>query len=121
MIPTSESTSSLAAADFDLDGKLDIYVCCYAPNKASDPEESLVMGGASRRFIYHDDNNGPKNYMLKNMTRSDGKISFKDFPSFTDRFRFSVFSLISPSDKDLIEVSCLFIAEIKFFVLSNSC
>ena len=78
VIPTSESTSSLAAADFDLDGKLDIYVCCYAPNKASDPEESLVMGGASRRFIYHDDNNGPKNYMLKNITKSDGKISFKD-------------------------------------------
>ncbi|MAB60032.1 MAG: hypothetical protein CMO46_05755 [Verrucomicrobiales bacterium] len=78
IIPTSESTSSLAAADFDLDGRLDIYVCCYAPNKASDPEESLVMGGASRRFIYHDDNNGPKNYMLKNVTTSDGKISFKD-------------------------------------------
>ena len=33
IIPTNESNTSLAAADFDLDGKLDVYVCCYAQTK----------------------------------------------------------------------------------------
>ena len=78
IIPTNESNTSLAAADFDLDGKLDVYVCCYAPNKVSDSNANLVMGGSSRRFIYHDDNNGPQNFMLRNTTQKGGEISFED-------------------------------------------
>ncbi len=36
------------------------------------------MGGSSRRFIYHDDNNGPQNFMLRNTTQKGGEISFED-------------------------------------------
>ncbi|MDP6860446.1 MAG: VCBS repeat-containing protein [Verrucomicrobiales bacterium] len=78
VIPTSESTSSLSAADYDLDGKLDIYVCCYAPNKSSDATAMQTIGANARRFVYHDDNNGPENFLLKNETDSAAAISFRD-------------------------------------------
>ena len=78
VIPTSESTSSLSAADYDLDGKLDIYVCCYAPNKSSDAVAVQPMGATARRFVYHDDNNGPENFLLKNETDSGKTISFRN-------------------------------------------
>ncbi|MEC7357284.1 MAG: VCBS repeat-containing protein [Verrucomicrobiota bacterium] len=78
VIPTSESTSSLSAADYDLDGKLDIYVCCYAPNKSSDATAMQTIGANARRFVYHDDNNGPENFLLKNETDSAAAISFRN-------------------------------------------
>ena len=78
VISTSESTSSLSAADYDLDGKLDIYVCCYAPNKSSDAVAVQPMGATARRFVYHDDNNGPENFLLKNETDSGKTISFRN-------------------------------------------
>ena len=38
VLATSRSTTSLAAADFDRDGRLDLYVCAYAPNSSlNDP------------------------------------------------------------------------------------
>lgn len=78
VIPTSESTSSLSAADYDLDGKLDIYVCCYAPNKSSDATALQTIGATARRFVYHDDNHGPANFLLKNETDSATAISFRN-------------------------------------------
>jgi hypothetical protein len=49
---------SLAAADFDQDGDLDIYVCCYS-QRASSP----LMG---RPIPYHDANNGGRNILFRN-------------------------------------------------------
>lgn len=83
VIPTSESTSSLSAADYDLDGKLDIYVCCYAPNKSSDAAAVQTIGATARRFVYHDDNNGPENFLLKNETDSGKTISFRNVTNET--------------------------------------
>ena len=77
VIPTNESTASLSAADYDLDGQLDIYVCCYAPNKSSDTTAFQTIGANARRFVYHDDNNGPENFLLKNVTGASKKISFR--------------------------------------------
>ncbi|MEK6676138.1 MAG: VCBS repeat-containing protein [Planctomycetota bacterium] len=55
---------SISAADYDNDGDLDIYVCCYS---APDTINSAPVP-------YHDANNGPPNYLLRN----DGKGKFTD-------------------------------------------
>ena len=49
---------SLAAADFDDDQDVDLYVCCYAPRSSSP-----LMG---RPMPYHDANNGGRNLLLRN-------------------------------------------------------
>ena len=48
---------SLAAADFDNDGDLDIYACCYAKRSSA---------GTGRPLPYHDANNGSRNILLRN-------------------------------------------------------
>ena len=57
---------SLAAADFDEDGDLDVYACCYS-QRATSP----LMG---RPVPYHDANNGGRNLLFRN----DGRWRFQD-------------------------------------------
>lgn len=65
---SSESVArSMAAADFDLDGDLDIYVCGYF-SRAGDTV------GLGRPMPYHDANNGVRNLLLRN----DGAWQFTD-------------------------------------------
>jgi hypothetical protein len=52
---------SMAAADFDLDGALDVYVCGYFPRETA--ADSVGLG---RPMPYHDANNGGRNYLLAN-------------------------------------------------------
>ena len=55
--------ASLSAADYDNDGFLDIYVCCYtSPYERKPP------------LPYHDANNGNPNFLL----RGQGKLHFQD-------------------------------------------
>ena len=58
---------SLAAADYDLDGDIDIYVCCY--NRRKGANRHLVF---ARPVPYHDANNGGRNVLLRN----DGRWRF---------------------------------------------
>jgi hypothetical protein len=58
---------SLAAADYDLDGDLDVYVCCY--NRRKGANRHLVF---ARPVPYHDANNGGRNVLLRN----DGRWRF---------------------------------------------
>ena len=53
---------SLCAADFDGDGDLDIYACCYSP-RARDAKRQNFMG---RPIPYHDANNAGRNVLLRN-------------------------------------------------------
>ncbi len=61
---------SLAAADFDLDGDLDLYATRYTP-LSSDP--GAVVDFPSP-MPYHDAENGAANYLLRN----DGGLRFTD-------------------------------------------
>ncbi|MFQ5501232.1 MAG: FG-GAP repeat domain-containing protein, partial [Phycisphaerae bacterium] len=61
---TPASIYSLAAADYDLDGDLDLYACRYVK----------VRYGTSVPVPFHDANNGPKNFLLRN----DGVNGFVD-------------------------------------------
>jgi len=59
-----DSTSvarSMAAADFDRDGALDVYVCGYFPREVA--ADSVGLG---RPMPYHDANNGGRNFLLAN-------------------------------------------------------
>ena len=68
----SGTARSLAAADFNQDGKLDIYVCCYFY-----PSNSLAGIGLAVPIPYHDANNGPPNQLFANQ----GAWQFKDITS----------------------------------------
>ncbi|MEE2777226.1 MAG: VCBS repeat-containing protein [Acidobacteriota bacterium] len=88
-IPDSHSVS---AADFDLDGDLDLYVCAYrrAPNER----------GLASPVPYHDANNGGRNALLRN----DGGFQFTDVTAETgldaNNRRFSLAAAWEDFDND---------------------
>jgi hypothetical protein len=71
-LPSSGSTASLAAADYDSDGRLDLFVCGYV---ADDSGGSIgaVSGG---RFVYHDAENGAANSLFHNDSAGAGELAF---------------------------------------------
>jgi len=68
-MPASGSTASLAAADYDSDGRLDLFVCGYVQE-----DGGAWRGAASTRFVYHDAENGAANSLFRN----EGALEFSD-------------------------------------------
>ncbi len=56
--------TGMAAADFDRDGKLDLYLCCYVYFQS---EAQYTYASP-----YHDAQNGPPNYLFRNRLNEDG-------------------------------------------------
>lgn len=62
--------TGMAAADYDRDGKLDLYLCCY------------IYFQSEAQYIYavpyHDANNGPPNFLFRNKLDQNGAGVFED-------------------------------------------
>ncbi|MBM3728665.1 MAG: tetratricopeptide repeat protein [Acidobacteria bacterium] len=79
--------TGMAAADYDRDGKLDLYCCCY----------SFFQSEAQYRYPvpYHDARNGPPNFLFRNRLTPEGSGGFEDVTSAAgldsnnDRFSFA--------------------------------
>ncbi len=62
--------TGMAAADFDRDGKLDLYLCCYVYFQSEAQYTYAVP--------YHDAQNGPPNFLFRNRLNADGSGMFED-------------------------------------------
>ncbi|MBV8896467.1 MAG: VCBS repeat-containing protein [Acidobacteriaceae bacterium] len=79
--------TGMAAADFDRDGKLDLYLCCYV----------YFLSEAQYTYAvpYQDARNGPPNFLFRNRLNQDGSGAFVDCTAETgmnennDRFSFA--------------------------------
>ena len=62
--------TGMAAADYDRDGRIDLYLCCYVYFQSEDQFRYPVP--------YHDARNGPPNFMFRNQLTADGGGHFED-------------------------------------------
>ncbi len=68
--PPAGAFTGMAAADFDRDGKLDLYLCCYIYFQSEAQYTYAVP--------YYDARNGPPNFLFRNKLNSDGTGFFDD-------------------------------------------
>jgi len=79
--------TGMAAADFDRDGRLDLYLCCYVYFQS---EAQYTYASP-----YHDARNGPPNFLFRNHLNTDGSGYLEDCTAETgmnennDRFSFA--------------------------------
>lgn len=73
ILPTTDDTTSMAAADYDNDGLLDLYVCANFSNTSLGNE----LPSDSADFVIHDANDGGPNSLFHNEIQ-DGQWRFSD-------------------------------------------
>lgn len=73
VLPTTDDTTSVSAADYDLDSRLDLYVCTNFSNASLGNE----LPSDTADFVIHDANDGGSNSLFHN-EMADGKWDFKD-------------------------------------------
>ena len=71
VLTSTVDTMSLSAVDYDLDGRLDLFVCGYNQSRVAGSESS-GLGGSSAGFVVHDANNGGNNSLFRNKISEDG-------------------------------------------------
>ncbi len=64
------SFTGMSAADYDRDGRIDLYLCTYTYFQSEDQYRYPVP--------YHDAQNGPPNFLLRNRLQADGSGTFED-------------------------------------------
>ena len=86
--PPQGSFTGMAAADFDRDGRLDLYLCCYVYFQSEDQYQFPAP--------YHDARNGPPNFLFQNRRgQGNHEILFDDVTEHSginqnnDRFSFA--------------------------------
>ncbi len=70
VLESNDDTTSLAAADYDLDGDVDLYVCVDYPNDFFASRRSVPAQGGAANRVYHDANNGGRNALFRNELNS---------------------------------------------------
>jgi tetratricopeptide (TPR) repeat protein len=81
------SFTGMSAADYDRDGRIDLYLCAYTYFQSEDQYRYPAP--------YHDARNGPPNFLFRNRLASDGSGSFDDVTAEAglnrnnDRFSFA--------------------------------
>lgn len=81
------SFTGMSAADYDRDGRLDLYCCAYTYFQSEDQYRYPAP--------YHDARNGPPNFLFRNRLAADGSGFFEDVTKPTglqqnnDRFSFA--------------------------------
>ena len=66
ILPTSDDTQSMAAADYDQDGDIDLYVCVYRRDGKTSGEMTSLVPGEAENFVYHDANTGGPSALFRN-------------------------------------------------------
>ena len=64
------SFTGMSAADYDRDGKVDLYLCAYTYFQSEDQYRYPAP--------YHDAQNGPPNFLFRNQLGADGSGTFED-------------------------------------------
>ena len=64
------SFTGMSAADYDRDGRIDLYLCTYTYFQSEDQYRYPVP--------YHDAQNGPPNFLFRNELAADGSGTFED-------------------------------------------
>jgi tetratricopeptide (TPR) repeat protein len=73
--PAQGTFTGMAAADYDRDGRLDLYLCTYVYFQSEDQYRYPAP--------YHDAQNGPPNYLFRNRLTADGDGFFEDVTGST--------------------------------------
>ena len=69
------SFTGMSAADYDRDGRIDLYLCTYTYFQSEDQYRYPVP--------YHDAQNGPPNFLFRNRLAADGSGTFEDVTEAT--------------------------------------